>query len=269
MKELRRHPFTLIEVLVAVAVLVIMMGFIFQFTGSAQKLWASNTGRTEMSAQANAVFSLLQEDLEHMYVVSPEEDLDAQAGWYILHETPDGSASSETPEDSASSLFSNTANRPLKDLCFFTQDTAPQSPAIQAAIYPVRYHFVPGTPGEIYGEGTGKLYRYVESGVHWEKISEEFEDAGKGDTPDWYAPEPAAEADKEEYLLAENIQSITVLSDAARDEDGNPRTANPLRVRPRFLRVTITFSIPETLRNGARRTENTDMTFSRVFLLNQ
>ena len=260
MNKLHSHSFTLIEVLAAVAVLVIMMGFIFQFTGSAQKLWASNTGRTEMSAQADAVFSLLQEDLEHMYVVSPEEDLDAQAGWYIRHETPEGSASS---------LFSASADRPLKDLCFFTQDTAPQSPAIQAAIYPVRYHFVPGTPGEIYGEGTGKLYRYVESGVHWEKISEEFEDAGKGDTPDWYAPEPAAEADKEEYLLAENIQSITVLSDAARDEDGNPRTANPLRVRPRFLRVTITFSIPETLRNGARRTENTDMTFSRVFLLNQ
>lgn len=260
MNKLHSHSFTLIEVLAAVAVLVIMMGFIFQFTSSAQKLWASNTGRTEMSAQANAVFSLLQEDLEHMYVVSPEEDLDAQAGWYIRHKNPD---------DSTVSLFSNTAERPLKDLCFFTQDTAPQSPAIQAAIYPVRYHFVPGTPGEIYGEGTGKLYRYVESGVHWEKISEEFEDAGKGDTPDWYAPEPDAEADKEEYLLAENIQSITVLSDAARDEDGNPRTANPLRVRPRFLRVTITFSIPETLRNGARRTENTDMTFSRVFLLNQ
>lgn len=255
MKELRRHPFTLIEVLVAVAVLVIMMGFIFQFTGSAQKLWASNTGRTEMSAQADAVFSLLQEDLEHMYVVSPEEDLDAQAGWYIRHKTPGGSSSS---------LFSNTAERPLEDLCFFTQDIAPQ-----AILYPVRYHFVPGTPGKIYGEGRGKLYRYVESGVHWEKISEEFEDADKGDTPDWYAPEPDAEADKEEYLLAENIQSITVLSDAARDEDGNPRTANPLRVRPRFLRVTITFSIPETLRNGARRTENTDMTFSRVFLLNQ
>ena len=261
MKELRRHPFTLIEVLVAVAVLVIMMGFIFQFTGSAQKLWASNTGRTEMSAQADAVFSLLQEDLEHLYLALEEEDLDAQAGWYIRHEKPG--------DPTIASLFSASADRPLKDLCFFTQDTAPQSPAIQAAIYPVRYHFVPGTPGEIYGEGTGKLYRYVESGVHWEKISEEFEDAGKGDTPDWYAPEPAAEADKEEYLLAENIQSITVLSDAARDEDGNPRTANPLRVRPRFLRVTITFSIPETLRNGARRTENTDMTFSRVFLLNK
>ena len=68
MKELRRHPFTLIEVLVAVAVLVIMMGFIFQFTGIAQKLWASNTGRTEMSAQADAVFSLLQEDLEHLLI---------------------------------------------------------------------------------------------------------------------------------------------------------------------------------------------------------
>ena len=263
MNKLHSHSFTLIEVLAAVAVLVIMMGFIFQFTGSAQKLWASNTGRTEMSAQADAVFSLLQEDLEHMYVVSPEEDLDAQAGWYIRHKNPD---------DSTVSLFSNTAERPLEDLCFFTQDIAPQSPATQAILYPVRYHFVPGTPGEVYGEGTGKLYRYVQTdGVHWEMISEDFASAGKGDTPSWYALEPATEDEKEEFLLAENIQSITILSDVARDESGNirPVTDNPFQIKPSFLRVTITFSIPEHLRNGAKRTEGSDMTFSRVFLLNK
>ncbi|MGN0867554.1 MAG: type II secretion system protein J [Oligosphaeraceae bacterium] len=259
MNKLHSHPFTLIEVLAAVAVLVIMMGFIFQFTSSAQKLWASNTGRTEMSAQADAVFSILQEDLEHLYVVGPEEDLDAQAGWYILHS-----------DGSTSSLFSGMAARPLEDFCFFTQDIAPQSPATQAIIYPVRYHFVPGT-GDIYGEGTGKLYRYTTGGVHWEKISEDFANAGNGDSPSWYAPEPASEDDKEEYLLAENIQSITIISDIARDEDGNvrPVTDNPLQVKPGFLRVTVTFSIPEHLRNGAKRTEASDMTFSRVFLLNK
>ncbi len=262
MNKLHSQSFTLIEVLAAVAVLVIMMGFIFQFTGSAQKLWASNTGRTEMAAQADAVFSLLQEDLEHLYVVAPEEDLDAQAGWYIRH---------KNPSDSTVSLFSNNADRPLEDLCFFTQDTAPQSPAIQAAIYSVRYHFAPGAPGEVYGEGTGKLYRYTQEAVHWEMLSDEFADAGHGDTPAWYAPEPASDDDKEEFLLAENIQSITFLSDVVRDEDGNvrPVTDNPLQVKPGFLRVTITFSIPEHLRSGAKRTEGNDMTFSRVFLLNK
>ena len=41
-----RHNFTLLEILVAVAVLVIMMSFLFQFVISAQRVWAASTART-------------------------------------------------------------------------------------------------------------------------------------------------------------------------------------------------------------------------------
>ena len=104
MKNLRAHNFTLMEILVAVAVLVILMGFILQFTNSAQRLWAANTAITDMSAQADAVFSILQQDIEHMYVVTEEEDIDAQGGW-LFRPDPDPS------------IYTEGAQRPLLDFC--------------------------------------------------------------------------------------------------------------------------------------------------------
>ena len=136
MNTIKRN-FTLIEILVAVAVLVIMMGF--QFTGGAQRVWSANTARTEMSAQADAIFSLIREDLEHIYIVEEDEDMDAQSGWYCRHS--DGTSINDTP-------FA-ASDKSLKDLCFFTQATdgienyTPGSG--RSLIYGVRYHFAPAT----------------------------------------------------------------------------------------------------------------------------
>ncbi len=65
-----RHNFTLLEILVAVAVLVIMMGFLSQFVISAQRVWASSTARTQLADQANTVFQLLGEDFNQMITIN-------------------------------------------------------------------------------------------------------------------------------------------------------------------------------------------------------
>lgn len=254
MKNLRAHNFTLMEILVAVAVLVILMGFILQFTNSAQRLWAANTAITDMSAQAEAVFSILQQDIEHMYVVTEEEDIDAQGGWLFR-------------PDPNTSIYTEGAQRPLLDLCLLTESPA-TGQGNSTAIYPVRYEYDRnGNPDE----GTGILYRYFEAGNCWEKISEDYENAGNGDTPDWYATPPGNSALKKEFILAEHIKSIRMVSDAFMKDNGDPIDfSKPIRRRPAFIRVDIVFTVPPNLRGGRGTSPegSTDRTFSKVFLLN-
>ena len=70
-----KHTFhyTLIEVLVAVAVLALMMSFLFQFTGSAQRIWRASSASMDIASSSDTVFALLDEDLSQMVV-------DADAG---------------------------------------------------------------------------------------------------------------------------------------------------------------------------------------------
>ncbi len=258
MKNIRKNAFTLVEVLVAVAVLVIMMTFIFQYTASAQRLWAANTARTEMSAQADTLFSLLEQDLTHMYVVQKDEEIDAQAGWYC-----------------------KTLGGDFEDFCLFTEDPDPESTGANAhaTVYPVRYHFEPGTPGDIYKEGRGKLYRYVEEKRRWDKVAEKFGDNARGMDLTWYYDDTDTPADQEDFLLVSNIQSLKIFSDAAYDDDApwfdasdtiwNGKDPWLFRKKPSWFRVEVTLSVPENLRNGATADENTDRTFSRVFQMDR
>ena len=75
-----RHNFTLLEILVAVSVLVIMMGFVFQFVISAQRMWAVSTARTYMADQANIIFQLMAEDFSQMITIDEEENPDSVIG---------------------------------------------------------------------------------------------------------------------------------------------------------------------------------------------
>ncbi len=67
---MKKHTFhyTLIEVLVAVAVLALMMSFLFQFTGSAQRIWSISNASMDIASSSDAVFALLDEDLGQMIV---------------------------------------------------------------------------------------------------------------------------------------------------------------------------------------------------------
>ncbi|MBO7742157.1 MAG: hypothetical protein J6S21_06345 [Victivallales bacterium] len=62
--------FTLMEIMVAVAVLIVLMGFIFEFTIGAQRIWSATHARTTMTDEANAVLNVLSEDLMQMQVSS-------------------------------------------------------------------------------------------------------------------------------------------------------------------------------------------------------
>ena len=71
MKKHHLH-YTLIEVLVAVAVLALMMSFLFQFTAGAQRIWSATNANTDISTNADILFTLMDEDLTQMIVDGAE-----------------------------------------------------------------------------------------------------------------------------------------------------------------------------------------------------
>ncbi|MBQ6470485.1 MAG: hypothetical protein IJJ33_00750 [Victivallales bacterium] len=59
------HRYTLIEMMVAVAILVLMMGFLFQFVTGAQRLWAASTRTEEIFSTASTALEVMQNDFRN------------------------------------------------------------------------------------------------------------------------------------------------------------------------------------------------------------
>ena len=76
MKKPQTHAFTLVELMVAMAILVIMMGFLFQFVIGAQRIWHSSSGEAALFEQAQLVFEYMGKDFKNIRSQSPlNEDI--------------------------------------------------------------------------------------------------------------------------------------------------------------------------------------------------
>ncbi|MGI6356362.1 MAG: PulJ/GspJ family protein [Lentisphaeria bacterium] len=63
-RHIRKH-YTLVEIMVAVAILVIMMGFLFQFVIGAQRIWAASTRTGSLFEKAQIAFDVMETDLKN------------------------------------------------------------------------------------------------------------------------------------------------------------------------------------------------------------
>ena len=79
---MRRHCFTLVELLVAMVILVVMMGFLFQFTIGAQRIWAATTSDDEAFQSSQILMQVLTEDLENI-MFSPYSNEDDDEKKYL------------------------------------------------------------------------------------------------------------------------------------------------------------------------------------------
>lgn len=196
-----------------------------------------------MSSQAEVVFEVLQKDLEKMYVVKEEEDIDAQAGWML-----------------------DTANN---DLCFFIEENG--------VISQVRYHLqskiiqLP-SPSGLVAKHVDKLYRFVQRSATNTSLpaAQRFGDNFGGKDAKNYVDvdltsNPTKPSQPEDYLLAENIAALSFTTDVdTKDSSGNIAY---IRDMPRWIRLEMTFKIPQRFKNGEKSDENSDRTFSKFFIL--
>lgn len=61
----KTRRYTLVEILVAMAILVIMMSFLFQFVIGAQRIWSASTRTSSVFDKAQIVFDVIETDLKN------------------------------------------------------------------------------------------------------------------------------------------------------------------------------------------------------------
>ncbi len=132
----QHRAFTLVEIMVTMAILVVMMSFLFQFVLGAQRVWSGTTKDMEMFEQAQVIFDVMEKDLKNMICEVPKDNPDGGMQIYL---------------DTVSS--GDDENR-LNQMCFMTsyvseatEDTGIPSDnnrrTKRVGVYPVCYQLIP------------------------------------------------------------------------------------------------------------------------------
>ena len=145
----QHRAFTLVEIMVTMAILVVMMSFLFQFVLGAQRVWSGTTKDMEMFEQAQIIFNVMEADLKNMICEVPKENPDGGMQVYL---------------DKESSGNDDSGNR-LKKMCFMTSYLSEAEEdgdddnnlTKRVGVFPVCYQLV-SIPGS--SEPPFRLYRY-------------------------------------------------------------------------------------------------------------
>ena len=142
----QHRAFTLVEIMVTMAILVVMMSFLFQFVLGAQRVWSGTTKNMEIFEDAQAIFDVMEADLKNMICEIPEDNPDGGILFYLDTESGSG----------------DEKNR-LKDMCFMStyasgveKEDGANAKIQRTGIFPIYYQLVP-TSGS---NAPFILYRY-------------------------------------------------------------------------------------------------------------
>ena len=64
----KKRAFTLVEIMVTMAILVVMMSFLFQYVIGAQRIFTSSNRQAVLFDDAQIVLGLMENDLQNMVV---------------------------------------------------------------------------------------------------------------------------------------------------------------------------------------------------------
>lgn len=145
----RLHRFTLVEIMVTLAIIVVMMGFLFHFVIGAQRIWSATSKGSEMFEEAQIILQVLESDLKGMVCELAEDN----------------------PSGAFPVTFTRSASGELQELFFMSSQSAvnvdlPTTPpptdeeklTPRVGVYPVYYKLVSVTGS---GNPPFKLYRGV------------------------------------------------------------------------------------------------------------
>ena len=126
--NIQKRYFTLVELMVAMGVLVIMMGFLFQFTIGAQRIWNASSKQTTSFSSAQVLMDVLNDDLQNMRYSNEEGET---LPFYLYKEKDSDGIKKVT----------------LAFYADFTSSTGIQASKTESQVgsYPVIYYFERGT----------------------------------------------------------------------------------------------------------------------------
>jgi len=227
----KHRAFTLVEIMVTMAILVVMMGFLFQFVLGAQRVWSGTTKDMEMFEQAQIIFNVMEADLKNMICEVPEENPDGGMQVYL-----NTKAASDDDEGYR-----------LVKMCFMTSytceaeekdDEKENNLTKRTGVYPVCYQLasIPGSdnpPFRLYRyncdrivkkNGTGsELYPFFAYAADTTTFGDDLKEYQKGALL-------GDEKDELRELISEEIETLKVQV-FPKKMDGNLLTKKPISVK--------------------------------------
>lgn len=177
-----KKSFTLIELMIAMAILIIMMGFLFQFLNSTQKLWSASNQSDIIFEQAQTFFEYLEKDLKGA-IVQDEKTNPGRGIPYWISANP---IEIEVDENTSDKLLVILTQTPGSNIA--NKDTA-------SAAYLVAY-FIDS------GKLNRRIFDYVQSSPSSKNPLYFFGDSTPDITSWSYSSNETA------YMLCENISSL-------------------------------------------------------------
>ena len=231
-----RH-FTLVELMIAMAVLVIMMGFLFQFIISAQRLWSASNNNDILFEQAQLCFDLLEKDLKAAIVQDEETNPGRALSYELIAAKFDGNSD---------------PSKPLL-LCLVTQvdSNLPVNDTTGSAAFPVIYYVIPDT-----GQKFCRLYRRVIDEVISSKYPLECFGMTAADFKDWSESIATVMPGETQYLLCDNVVSIQIFR--------NPTIKTDF-VLPEVVKITLELMEPSAALKASQISNDNPEATTRIF----
>ena len=244
--------YTLVEIMVAMAILVIMMGFLFQFVIGAQRIWSASTKTSSVFDKAQIVFDVIETDIKNAQF---SDEPGREMPFYVRAlATPDVPANME---GTYCGMFTNTSS---------TGTAGHATEAVET--YPVLIYFM---------NQTHRIYRCA---VDQERYR--FSNGTETTIPNWYLFGSNFSADFFANFVnpffSSNADRVDELADGVEDlviqtlfRPGVSLTNGYAPERPRAVRITLTLYDPEADRlEGAAMTTRRDETrrvFSKIIFM--
>lgn len=138
---MQKNKYTLTEILVAVAVLMIMMTFLFEFIIGSQRIWSSSAKTASAFDKAQIVFSIMETDLKQALYSNVKNET---IPMYLKKEsdsasTCEGSNNTEVRFGIIARLDSK--DRKKNDFTFSTENNELSEKIVKTTSFPLLYHF--------------------------------------------------------------------------------------------------------------------------------
>ncbi len=219
MKTMKTHRFTLVELLVSMAVLVVMVGFMFEFVSGAQRIWTSSSGSTSLFEQSELIFNYVGTDLKN---AQSESVLGEKVPFYYASSIE--GTNGQDPTSTGGPNGGVVTDGEASDLSFVTRTA-------DGKALPVKYFFIKSNGDD----KVFKLYRNCfEESFDYQQGAEAF---GSLEVEDWESMVP----------LAENVYDFRIEA-LARNSDGNPYPVTEYASDyPYAVRVTVKLFDPNQI----------------------
>jgi type II secretory pathway pseudopilin PulG len=263
------YRYTLIEILVAVAVLLVMMGFLFRFVISAQNLWSASNSRMNQYEQMQAVFDLLNEDFNRALFGKNDLYKNDKGEYDYYFYLLGGSINNTNIKGAVVIMFTNEEDKSsedcgkLKTIVYWYSKEYKEGDDTNTIDDKRLYRF----SGILKDDSNADKYFITEDNFNTIKnYVGACNYSGMKQLVKLFTDVTISErSDLEDYVVAEDIEKFEISGKAKEDDSTEKTISSGVTNAPNFIRVAIEVGVPDELKGDRSNEEVMDRSFSRIF----